>query len=107
MGEEGDITKKKGSIMGFCKSWRLLPRGVSCFFWGGCKKCEPDLAQVSGTQLADATPWSGGTFGDALLAPTNIYVRRLLSLMDKVAVKVQHNFPAVAPWQSACLQNPW
>ena len=46
-------------------------------------------AQVSGTQLGDATPWAGGTFGEALLAPTTIYVRRLLSLMDKVAVKVR------------------
>ena len=46
-------------------------------------------AQVSGTQLADATPWGAGTFGDALLAPTTIYVRRLLSLMDRVTVKVR------------------
>ena len=44
-------------------------------------------AQVSGTRLADATPWAGGTFGEALLAPTAIYVRRLLSLMDAVPVK--------------------
>ena len=25
VGEEGDATKKGGSIMGFCKSWRSLP----------------------------------------------------------------------------------
>ena len=47
-------------------------------------------AQVSGTRLSDETPWGGGTFGDVLLAPTTIYVRRLLSLMDRVAVKVRH-----------------
>ena len=57
--------------------------------------------QVSGTALTDATPW-GGTFGEALLTPTTIYVRRLLSLMDAVDVKarpvscshVARHFPA-------------
>ncbi len=45
--------------------------------------------QVSGTSLADATPWdSSGTVGEALLAPTSIYVRRLLSLMGAADVKV-------------------
>ena len=33
--------------------------------------------------------WGTGTFGDALLAPTQIYVKRLLSLIDRVDVKVR------------------
>lgn len=45
--------------------------------------------QVSGTSLTDQTPWEGGTFGDALLAPTVIYVQRLLSLLSVVDVKVE------------------
>jgi hypothetical protein len=44
--------------------------------------------QVSGTSLSDPTPWGGGTFGEVLLAPTIIYVRRLLSLIEAVDVKV-------------------
>lgn len=43
---------------------------------------------MSGTGLSDAAPWGNGTFGEALLAPTTIYVRRLLSLMERVDVKV-------------------
>lgn len=44
--------------------------------------------QVSNTDLGDQTPWGSGTFGDALLAPTIIYVQRLLSLIDIADVKV-------------------
>lgn len=45
--------------------------------------------QVSGTSLADQVPWeSSESFGDALLAPTELYVKRLLSLIDTVDVKV-------------------
>lgn len=46
------------------------------------------IVQVSGTRLSDPTPWGNGTFGEALLAPTIIYVRRLLSLIEAVNVKV-------------------
>ncbi len=44
--------------------------------------------QVSGTDLNDQVPWGNGTFGEALLAPTIIYVQRLLSLLDVADVKV-------------------
>lgn len=45
--------------------------------------------QVSGTSLSDQVPWDNSqSFGDALLAPTQLYVKRLLSLIDKVDVKV-------------------
>ena len=46
-------------------------------------------SQVSGTRLSDEVTWGGGTFGDALLAPTQIYVKRLLSLIDRVDVKAR------------------
>lgn len=44
--------------------------------------------QVSGTKLTDAAPWGGGTFGDALLAPTVLYVRPVLKLIQQLPVKV-------------------
>jgi hypothetical protein len=47
--------------------------------------------QVSGTSLSDQVSWDSITFGDALLAPTEIYVQRLLSLISKVDVKVSHH----------------
>lgn len=43
---------------------------------------------MSGTRLGDAAPWGGGTFGDALLAPTVLYVRPVLKLMQQLPVKV-------------------
>lgn len=43
---------------------------------------------MSGTSLSDAVPWGTGSFGQVLLAPTVIYVRAMLSLMDTVDVKV-------------------
>ena len=46
-------------------------------------------SQVSGTRLSDTVAWGSGTFGDALLAPAQIYVKRLLSLIDRVDVKVR------------------
>lgn len=48
------------------------------------------LCQVSGASLSDKAPWGDTSFGDALLAPTEIYVKRLLSLIDNVNVKVSH-----------------
>jgi len=43
---------------------------------------------VSGTQLTDRVPWGEGTFGDALLAPTVLYVRPVLKLLQQLPVKV-------------------
>ena len=37
---------------------------------------------ASGTQLTDATPWGGGSFGEVLLAPTEIYVKDVVKLAD-------------------------
>lgn len=52
--------------------------------------------QVSGTSLSDQVSWDSITFGDALLAPTEIYVQRLLSLISKVDAKVsRHVFGAL------------
>lgn len=47
------------------------------------------VAQVSGTKLEEKVPWGDATFGQALLAPTIIYVSRVLSLRKKVDVKVR------------------
>ena len=48
------------------------------------------VRQVSGTRLEAAVPWEGGgTFGEALLAPTAIYVRRLLALIGAQGVDVR------------------
>ena len=45
--------------------------------------------QVSATSLSDRVPWDDSrSFGDALLAPTELYVKRLLSLIDTLDVKV-------------------
>ncbi|CAL8460834.1 g365 [Coccomyxa elongata] len=64
------------------------------------------ILEVSGTGLNDQVPWGNGTFGEALLAPTIIYVQRLLSLLDVADVKgVVHitgggfpeNIPRVVP----------
>ncbi|CAG9462762.1 unnamed protein product [Pedinophyceae sp. YPF-701] len=41
----------------------------------------------AGVQLSDPAPWGGQTFGEALLAPTIIYVDDLLRLHDEVGVK--------------------
>ena len=46
-------------------------------------------AQASGAGLRDAAPEGPGTLGDALLKPTAIYVRQILSLADAVPVKVR------------------
>lgn len=43
---------------------------------------------MSGTQLTDQVPWGEGTFGDALLAPTVLYVRPVLKLLQQLPVKV-------------------
>ena len=39
--------------------------------------------QVSGTALSDRVPWDGATFGEVLLEPTVIYVRRILKLLSR------------------------
>ena len=64
--------------------------------------------QVSGTSLEDEVSWGSGTFGDALLAPTQIYVKRLLSLIDRVDVKVRcsgspQNRCSLLPDHHACI----
>lgn len=60
------------------------------------------VSQVSGTRLSDEVPWGSGTFGDALLAPTQIYVKRLLSLIDRVDAKVR----CISSPQHACSSLP-
>jgi hypothetical protein len=45
--------------------------------------------QVAGARLTDAAPWGGGTLGDALLAPTVLYVRPVLQLIQQLPVKVR------------------
>ena len=52
--------------------------------------------------------WGSGTFGDALLAPTQIYVKRLLSLIDRVGVKVRcvsspQHVDSLSPDHHACV----
>lgn len=47
------------------------------------------MSQVSGTKLGDKVPWGEATFGEVLLEPTVIYVRRImkvLQLTDNVKV---------------------
>ena len=44
--------------------------------------------QVSGTSLADPAPWGAATIGEALLAPTVIYVEAVLKLIEAAAIKV-------------------
>ena len=44
---------------------------------------------MAGAQLTDTAPWGGGTLGDALLAPTVLYVRPVLKLIQQLPVKVQ------------------
>ena len=49
-------------------------------------------------------PWEGaGTFGEALLAPTTIYVRRLLALIGAQGVDVRVRLCAT----EAVLFSPW
>lgn len=38
---------------------------------------------MSGTALSDRVPWGGATFGEVLLEPTVIYVRRILKLLSQ------------------------
>ncbi len=91
-----------------------------CLRWGSCldlrnrgaagaiatrhaaaaSKPRPTRRQVSQTRLDAAAPWGGGgTVGDALLAPTALYVRRLLALIgaDGVDVRVR-----IGPGAPAC-----
>ena len=74
-----------------CQSSALLPESSSLLLaFPLFRDCDALHAlQVSGTSLADEVSWGSGTFGDALLAPTQIYVKRLLSLIDRVDVKVR------------------
>lgn len=65
------------------------------------------VLEVSGTKLTDRTAWdTSRTYGDVLLAPTTIYVRKILELHEKVGLKgVVHitgggmpdNIPRVIP----------
>lgn len=45
------------------------------------------LLEQEGYSLQDSVPELGGTLGDALLAPTKIYVKPLLALLEKLPVK--------------------
>lgn len=45
------------------------------------------VLEVSGTSLDSPVPWGAGSFGEVLLAPTVIYVRAMLKLIDTVDVK--------------------
>lgn len=64
------------------------------------------ILQVAGAQLTDTAPWGGGTLGDALLAPTVLYVRPVLKLIQQLPVKglvhmtgggFPENIPRVVP----------
>jgi phosphoribosylaminoimidazole (AIR) synthetase len=57
-------------------------------------------------QLTDTAPWGGdGTLGDALLAPTVLYVRPVLKLIQQLPVKVQMSYGhRVILAGGACLQ---
>lgn len=57
---------------------------------------------MAGAQLTDTAPWGGGgTLGDALLAPTVLYVRPVLKLIQQLPVKVQMFIMLI----DACLQS--
>lgn len=45
------------------------------------------LLEQEGYSLQDSVPELGGTLGDALLAPTKIYVKPLLALLEQLPVK--------------------
>ena len=63
----------------------------------------PCFKQVSATSLSDQVPWdSSGSFGDALLAPTEIYVKRLLSLVDRIDVKASAAAITAIPIAACC-----
>nr|QKY14979.1 phosphoribosylformylglycinamidine cyclo-ligase (GART) [Polytomella parva] len=65
------------------------------------------ILEVSGTSLESQAPWdSKTTFGEALLAPTVIYVRKALELHEKVGLKgvvhitgggMTENIPRIIP----------
>lgn len=66
---------------------------------------------LSGTELTDSTPWGAGSFGEALLTPTIIYVNDVLKLKDSVGYKgavhvtgggFPENLPRVVPEGCAC-----
>jgi hypothetical protein len=62
----------------------------------------PMRRQVSQTRLDAAAPWGGGgTVGEALLAPTALYVRRLLALIGADGVDVRVRLRA----RRSCLQS--
>jgi phosphoribosylaminoimidazole (AIR) synthetase len=68
--------------------------------------------QVAGVQLTDTAPWGGGgTLGDALLAPTVLYVRPVLKLIQQLPVKVQmfimliHHVCRADIWQVVPIQH--
>ncbi len=65
------------------------------------------VLEVSGTSLQDPAPWANGaSFGEALLEPTIIYVKRVLALHEAVTLKgvvhitgggMTENIPRVIP----------
>ena len=68
------------------------------------------VLEVCGAALGD--PFDSGTLGNALLAPTRIYVRPLLALMEKIEVKalahvtgggLPENLPRVLPANTRAL----
>ena len=63
---------------------------MSCSGVGADKLILAIVCQVSGTQLGASVPWDDDrTFGEALLEPTVIYVRRLLALIGAQGVDVR------------------
>mmetsp|Transcript_18686 Transcript_18686/g.56491 ORF Transcript_18686/g.56491 Transcript_18686/m.56491 type:complete len:386 (+) Transcript_18686:167-1324(+) len=77
------------------------------------------ILQVSGTKLGDKVPWGEATFGEVLLEPTVIYVRRImkvLQLTDNVKGLVHitgggfwENIPRVLPegLQAKIFRDKW
>jgi phosphoribosylformylglycinamidine cyclo-ligase len=64
------------------------------------------VLEVSGTSLHDRVPWGTASFGEVLLEPTVIYVKKVLELHDKVGINgIVHitgggfpeNIPRVVP----------
>jgi phosphoribosylformylglycinamidine cyclo-ligase len=64
------------------------------------------VLEVSGTSLHDAVPWGAGSFGEVLLEPTVIYVKKVIELHEKVGLNgIVHitgggfpdNIPRVVP----------
>lgn len=66
---------------------RRSPSAADPLLLAGAVRCTQVL-EVSGTTLDTKTPWDASkTFGDVLLAPTIIYVRKILKLHEELGLK--------------------